>query len=108
MELSSAGILNGADLQIFFPINGDTISDRFQIIGKIQLTTQGYGCHQGKFRNYVGMLNDNRHVSFIMHNYSSVCNLDLKEYQVHMKYFLIDANSGHSSKENPLSISIKI
>ena len=108
LELTSATVLNGTDLQISFRIKGDTISDNLRIIGKIQLTAPGYSAHRGKFRNYVGMLNDNRHVSFTMHNYRSICNLDLKEYQVHVKYFLIDANSGHRSKENPLSISIAI
>ena len=108
LKLTSTAVLNETDLQISFRINGDTISDNLRIIGKIHLTTPGCGCHQGKFRNYIGIVNDNRHVSFTMHNYRSICNLDLKEYQVHMKYFLIDANSGHRSKEKPLSISIEI
>ena len=108
LELASAAVLNGTDLQISFRINGDTISDRLRIIGNIQLTAPGYSAHRGKFRNYVGVLSDEGFVSFVIHDFRSVCSLDLKEYQVHMKYFLIDANSGHRSKENPLSTSIEI
>lgn len=108
LKLASAAVLNGTDLQISFRINGGPINEQLRIIGKIQLTAPGYGAHRGKFRNYVGVLSDEGFVSFVIHDYRSVCGLDLKEYQVHMKYFLIDADSGHRSKENPLSISIEI
>ena len=108
LELASAAVLNGTDMQISFRINGDTISDRLRIIGKIQLTAPGYSAHRGKFRNYVGMLDDNRHLSFTMHNYVSISSLDLKEYQVHLRYLLIDAESGHRSRENSLAEDIKI
>ena len=108
LTLVSATVTNEADLQISFRIIGDDISEYIRILAKIQLTATGYSAHRGKFRSYVGMLNDNRHVSFVLHNYLDIYNLDLKEYQVHIKYFLIDAKSGHRSMENPLSISIAI
>ena len=108
LELTSATLLNGTDLQISFRINGDTISDRLRIIGKIQLTAQGYSAHRGKFRNYVGILSDGCNVSFVIHDYRSVCGLDLKGYQVHLRYLLIDAESGHRSRENSLTAGIEI
>lgn len=108
LELISVAVLNGTDLQIFFRTSGDTISDNLRIIGKIQLTAPDYSAHRGKFRNYIGITDDNRHVSFIMHNYRSICNLDLKEYKVHMRYFLIDSCSGHRSLETPLTVGISI
>ncbi len=108
LTLVSATVTNEADLQISFRIIGDDIPEYIRILAKIQLTAPGYSAHRGKFRNYVGVLSDEGFVSFVIHDFRSVCSLDLKEYQVHMKYFLIDANSGHRSKENPLSTSIEI
>ena len=108
LELASAAVLNGSDLQISFQINGDTISDRLRIIGKIQLTAPGYSAHRGKFRNYVGVVSDENLIKFAIHDYKRVSGLDLKEYQVHLKYFLIDAESGFRSKEERLSAGISI
>ena len=108
LELASAEIVNEADLQIVFLNTGDRVGDQFRIIGKIQLTAPGYGCHRGKLRNHIGTINNDGQVTFTVQNYKATSGLDLQEYQVHMKYFLIDANSGHRSKENPLSTSIEI
>ncbi|MBQ8812763.1 MAG: hypothetical protein IJZ70_10700 [Bacteroidales bacterium] len=108
LELTSAAVLNETDLQISFRINGVTISDRLRIIGKIQLTAPGYSAHRGKFRNYVGILTDECNVSFVIHDYRSVYGLDLKGYQVHLRYLLIDAESGHRSRENSLTAGIEI
>lgn len=108
LKLTSTAVLNETDLQISFRIKGDTISDNLRIIGKIQLTAPGYSAHRGKFRNYVGILTDECNVSFVIHDYRSVCGLDLKGYQVHLRYLLIDAESGHRSRENSLTAGIEI
>ena len=108
LELASVAVLNGTDLQIFFRINGDTISDRLRIIGKIQLTAPGYGCHRGKLRNHIGTINDDGQVTFTIRNYKDASGLDLNEYQMHLRYLLSDAESGHRSKEQSLSAGISI
>ena len=108
LELASAAVLNGTDLQISFRINGDKIRDRFRIIGKIQLTAPGYSCHRGKLRNYIGTVTEDGQAIFTIQNYKATSGLDLQEYQVHMRYFLIDAVSGHRSKEQSLSVRISI
>ena len=108
LELSSAFVLNDIDLQICFRICRDTVPERFRIIGKIQLTVSGYSNHRGKFRNYVGTITEDGHVSFIIHKYRNVCGLDLKEYHVHLRCFVIDAESGLRSKEKSLSAGIRI
>ena len=95
LELASAEIVNEADLQIVFLNTGDRVGDQFRIIGKIQLTTPRYKAHRGKYRNYFGTRLDSDQVSFILRNYRSASNLDLRKYQVHLKYFLIDLCSGH-------------
>ena len=108
LELASAAVLNGTDLQISFRINGDTISNRLRIIGKIQLTALGYSCHRGKLRNHIGTINDDDQVIFTIQNYKDASGLDLNEYQVHLRYLLIDAESGHRSREQSLSAGIGI
>lgn len=107
-KLASAEIVNEADLQIVFLNTGDRVGDQFRIIGKIQLTTPGYKAHRGKFRNHLGNRLDSDQVSFIIHNYRSASNLDLREYQVHLKYFLIDSCSVHRSEERILTACISI
>ena len=108
LEIASATVINEKDLQISFRIIGDTLPENFRIIGKLQLTAPGFKSHRGKFRNHIGLMTDNVHVSFLMHDYKSVSGHDQKEYQVHLRYFLIDADSGHRSKEHSLSASTSI
>ena len=53
-------------------------------------------------------MSDENLIKFAIHDYKRVSGLDLKEYQVHLKYFLIDAESGFRSKEERLSAGISI
>lgn len=108
LEYDSSVVINESDLQISFRIIGDAISEKMRILGKIQLTAIGFKCHQGKFRNYIGAITDPQLVSFILPDFKAVSGLDLQEYQVHLKYFLIDSDSGHRSKEKLLTIGISI
>ena len=108
LELASVAVPNGSDLLISFGINGETIGKQHRIIGKIQLTAPGYNCHRGKLRSHIGTINDEGQVIFMIRDYKDTSGLDLQEYQVHMRYFLIDADSGHRSKEQCLSVRIGI
>ena len=108
LEIVTATVINRNDLQISFQITGDTIPENFRIIGKLQLTAPGYSSHRGKFRNYIGTVIETGHVVFTISDFKTVSGLDLREYQVHMRYFLIDADSGHRSKEKILSERIGI
>ena len=106
--LVSATVTNETDLQISFRITGDTIPMNMRIVGKLQLTAPGYSPHRGKFRNHVGTIDNDGHVTFIMHEYKTVSGLDLREYQIHMRYFIINSQSGHRSKEWILSEGVCI
>ena len=108
LTLVSATVTNETDLQISFRITGDTIPMNMRIIGKLQLTAPDYSPHRGKFRNYVGTTDNDGHVTFIMHEYKTVSGLDLREYQIHMRYFIIDSQSGHRSKEWSLAEGVCI
>ena len=108
LTLVSATVTNETDLQISFRITGDTIPLNMRIIGKLQLTAPGYSPHRGKFRNYVGTVDYDDHVTFTVPDFKAVSGVELQEYQVYMRYFLIDADSGHRSEEAPLSTGIGI
>lgn len=108
LSLVSATVTNETDLQISFRITGDTIPINMRIVGKLQLAAPGYSPHRGKFRNYVSTIDNDGHVTFIMHEYKTVSGLDLLEYQIHMRYFIIDSQSGHRSKEWSLSEGVCI
>ena len=108
LTLVSATVTNETDLQISFRITGDTILENIRIVGKLQLTAPGYSPHRGKFRNYVSTIDNDGHVTFIMHEYKTVSGLDLWEYQIHMRYFIIDSQSGHRSKEWSLAEGVCI
>ena len=108
LEMASSTVINETDLQISFRITGDTIPENIRIVGKLQLTAPGYSPHRGKFRNHVGTTDNDGHVTFIMHEYKTVSGLDLREYQIHMRYFIINSQSGHRSKEWILSEGVCI
>ena len=108
LEMASSTVINETDLQISFRITGDIIPMNIRVVGKLQLTAPGYSPHRGKFRNHVGTIGNDGHVTFIMHEYKAVSGLDLREYQIHMRYFLIDSQSGHRSKEWSLAEGVCI
>ena len=108
LEMASSTVINETDLQISFRITGDTIPMNMRIVGKLQLTAPGYSPHRGKFRNYVSTIDNDGHVIFIMHEYKTASGLDLREYQIHIRYFIIDSQCGHRSKEWNLSEGVCI
>ena len=108
LEMASSTVINETDLQISFRITGGPIPENIRIIGKLQLTAPGYSSHRGKFRNYIGTVTGTGHVTFTVPDFKTVSGVELQEYQVHMRYVLIDAESGHRSKESSLSARTKI
>ena len=108
LEHSSSIVINESDLQISFRITGAPIPETMRIIGKLQLTAPGYSAHQGKFRNYIGAVTSTGHVTFTVPDFKTICGVELQEYQVHMRFFLIDADSGHRSRESNLSVRTEI
>ena len=108
LEIESAKAINNTDLQVSYRITGDNIHENLVIIGKLQLTAPGFKSHRGKFRNYVGHISSSIYVTFVMPNYRILSGLELQGYLVHLRYFLIDADSGYRSRESSLDVSISI
>ena len=108
LKHSSSIVINESDLQISFRITSAPIPETMRIIGKLQLTAPGYSAHRGKFRNHIGAVTSTGHVTFTVPDFKTICGVELQEYQVHMRYFLIDADSGHRSRESNLSVRTEI
>ena len=108
LKHSSSIVINESDLQISFRITSAPIPETMRIIGKLQLTAPGHSAHRGKFRNHIGAVTSTGHVTFTVPDFKTICGVELQEYQVHMRYFLIDADSGHRSRESNLSVRTEI
>ena len=61
---------------------------RWHVSAKIQLTAQGVGCDPGKMRTYMGISNRQNEIVF------NVPCPDIEDYQVHLRYRLIDSITG--------------
>ena len=63
--------------------------ERWQISAKIQLTAPGVGCDPSKMRTYMGIRGVDNEIVF------NVPNLGIEDYQVHLRYRLIDSVTGY-------------
>ncbi len=86
---------------------------RYRALGKIQMVAPGKGCHPGKMRNFLSVeaspdpLNP-RIVLFTIPDYRSVWNLDLPAYTLHMRYLLLDTQTGYRNLYKKLSCSFSL
>lgn len=84
---------------------------RFKVLGKIMLAEPGRGCDTGKLRNFVATEAESkpsgqRTVTFSIPNYKALYGLDMCEYQLHIRYLLLDSITGYRNNHNKLSIKI--
>ena len=71
---------------------------RYRVAVRIQLTSPGRGRQPGYLRSFVASANCisvDSIVEIIVPGYKDIWDLDLDSYQVHMRYFLIDAETGY-------------
>ena len=86
---------------------------RYQIIGKIMLAEAGHGCRTGKLRNFAAKeadsgLSSSRVVTFLIPDFKALYGLDLSEYQLHIRYILIDTRTGYRNNYNKFSVRISV
>lgn len=68
----------------------DTVNpERWHVSARIQLTAPGVGCDPGKMRTYLGIRNTENEIVF------NVPRPDIEDYQVHLRYRLIDEMTGY-------------
>jgi hypothetical protein len=76
----------------------NVVPSRYRLAVRIQLTTPGSGRRPGYLRSFVATSNCTASdciVEVLVPGYKDIWDLDLPEYQVHMRYFLIDAETGY-------------
>lgn len=80
--------------------------ERYRLSTRIQLTSPGRGRQPGYLRSYIATENCTGSecvVEIVVPDYKNVWDLDLQEYQVHMRYLLIDAKTGFRCNFKKLS-----
>ena len=73
---------------------------RYRVLAKIQLTRAGYGKRPGLMRNFLAESNCSAchsTVFFSIPDYVALAGEALREYQVHMRYMLVDTLTGYRS-----------
>lgn len=89
----------------------NAIPTRYRVAIRIQLTTPGSGRKPGHLQSFVVTNNCTASdciVEVLVPGYKDIWGLDLPEYQVHMRYFLIDAETGYRNIYKKMSFEIKI
>ena len=107
ITFDSAIVIEDKDLLLTF---NTTTDHRFRIAAKVQLTFPGGGIRPGLMRSFLSVpIQDNQElVAFLIPNYKETWHLDLTEYQAHIRYFLIDSQTGYRSREQQISVRFEI
>lgn len=112
-EFASAEIVDGNHLSIKLRVKLDGNADptRYRVAVRIQLTRPGAGRQPGYLRSFIASGNCDSNdglVEIFVPNYRDVWSLDLDEYQVHMRYFLIDSKNGYRCNFKKKSFVMKL
>lgn len=84
---------------------------RYRVAMRVQLAPVGAGVRPGLMRSYTAVENCSDRESdavFLIPGYRDVWNLDLKEYSVHVRCFLIDTLTGYRVRYQSKSFVISI
>lgn len=93
-------------------LDGNVDPNRYRVAVRIQLTKPGAGRQPGFLRSFIASENcvsSDGLVEICVPSYKDVWKLDLDEYQVHMRYLLIDTITGYrcNFKKASFKISLK-
>lgn len=112
-EFASVDVEDNDNLSIKLrtKLDGNVDPTRYRVAVRIQLTKPGAGRQPGYLRSFVASGNCVRSdglVEVFVPNYRDVWSLDLDEYQVHMRYLLIDSKTGYRCLYKKSSFCIKV
>ena len=99
-DYHSASVENGTDLSLRLKVKLESRCDptRYRVAVRIQLTRPGAGRQPGYLRSFVasGNCTDSECVVEIyIPDYRDIWDLDLSSYQVHLRYLLLDSETGY-------------
>lgn len=96
----SVDVEGGTDLSIKLrtKLDGNVDPTRYRVAVRIQLTRPGAGRQPGYLRSFIASGNCTSSdclVEIYIPNYREIWDLDLPAYQVHMRYLMIDSETGY-------------
>ena len=99
-EFDSVEVVESDNLSIKLrtKLDGNAEPGRYRVAVRIQLTRPGCGRQPGYLRSFVASENCTSRDGFVevfVPDYRDIWDLDLVEYQVHMRYLLIDSKTGY-------------
>lgn len=112
-DFSSASVVEGDNLSIKLrtKLDGNADPTRYRLAVRIQLTKPGAGRQPGYLRSFIATKNCTTSggiVEVSVPNYRDIWKLDLEEYQVHMRYLLIDSKTGYRCNYQRASFTIDL
>lgn len=110
---ASAEVLDDGMMRISLRVKlGDCeVFSRYRVAVRLQLASVGGGKRPGLMRSFTAVENCQDRESdavFLIHDYRDVWDLDLQEYTVHVRYFLIDTLTGYRVRYQSKSFRISI
>ena len=96
LQVDSAGSSGSVSLRCRLTLQNTDNHARWHVSAKIQLTALGVGCDPGKMRTYFGIRNQQNEVVF------NVPRSNFEDYQVHLRYRLIDEITGYRNNWHKL------
>ena len=90
------------ELRFRLTLCGTEEFSRYRVLGKIQVAEPGAGCHPGLMRNYLSQSVPDGSCSEIVFTVPRE-RMDLKTFQIHVRYLLLDTVTGYRSQYNKVS-----
>lgn len=91
-------------------IHKNLCPEKYRLLTKVQLAEPGKGCHPGLMRNFLtdGYCSDDA-VFIVIPGYRDIWGFELGQYQVHIRFILLDIVTGYRSQyqQNSFLISAR-
>jgi len=83
--------------------------EHLHFVLKLQITHPSGGIRPGLMRSFLSMQTESHdRIQVLIPDYKNAWHLDLTEYQAHIRYFLIDSQTGYRSREQQISVRFEI
>lgn len=104
MDFVGAKAVSLFDVELRFRLTlcGTDKFSRYRVLGKIQITEPGAGCHPGLMRNYLSQSVPDGSCSEIVFSVPRE-RMDLETFQIHVRYLLLDTVTGYRSQYHSVS-----
>ena len=89
LQVDSGGSSGSVSLRCRLTLQNTDNPARWHVSAKIQLTAPGVGCDPGKMRTHLGVRSSENEIVF------NVPRPDIEDYQVYLRYRLIDSVTGY-------------